>query len=92
MDEITKYALDYGTMGIMAYVFFWLYLRQQKKIDQMHGSQKEEEDKIRDRFKSVIEKYDSERDQLLKERFESLAKLQSEVYNLKEKINKISKD
>ncbi len=92
MDEITKYVLDYGTMGIMAYVFFWLYLRQQKKIDEMHGLQKEEEEKIRDRFKSVIEKYDSERDQLLKERFESLAKLQSEVYNLKEKINKISKD
>ena len=92
MDEITKYALDYGTMGIMAYVFFWLYLRQQKKIDEMHGLQKEEEEKIRDRFKSVIEKYDSERDQLLKERFESLAKLQTEVYNLREKINKISKD
>ena len=92
MDELTKYALDYGTMGIMAYVFFWLYLRQQKKIDDMHSTQKKEEEKIRERFTAVIEKYDLERDQLLKERFESLAKLQTEVYNLKEKINKILRD
>ena len=45
MDELTKYALDYGTMGIMAYVFFWLYLRQQKKIDDMHSTQKKKKKK-----------------------------------------------
>lgn len=83
-SEIAKYALDFGTMGIMAYIFFWLYLRQQKKIDQMIVNQKEEEEKIRSRWKAVIEKYDKEKDELIKERLESLVKLKNEVYNLKE--------
>lgn len=83
-SEIAKYALDFGTMGIMAYIFFWLYLRQQKKIDQMMVNQKEEEEKIRNRWKAVIEKYDKEKDELIKERLESLVKLKNEVYNLKE--------
>ena len=83
-SEIAKYALDFGTMGIMAYIFFWLYLRQQKKIDQMMVNQKEEEEKIRTRWTAVIEKYDKEKDELIKERLESLVKLKNEVYNLKE--------
>ena len=83
-SEIAKYALDFGTMGIMAYIFFWLYLRQQKKIDQMIVNQKEEEEKIRTRWTAVIEKYDKEKDELIKERLESLVKLKNEVYNLKE--------
>ena len=83
-SEIAKYALDFGTMGIMAYIFFWLYLRQQKKIDQMMVNQKEEEEKIRSRWTAVIEKYDKEKDELIKERLESLVKLKNEVYNLKE--------
>ena len=83
-SELLKYALDFGTMGIMAYIFFWLYLRQQKKIDEMLISQKEEEDKIRLRWSQVIEKYDKEKDELMKERLESLVKLKNEVYNLKE--------
>ena len=83
-SEIAKYALDFGTMGIMAYIFFWLYLRQQKKIDQMIVNQKEEEEKIRTRWTAVIDKYDKEKDELIKERLESLVKLKNEVYNLKE--------
>tara|TARA_Y100000114_G_scaffold64308_2_gene58880 strand:- start:2039 stop:2386 length:348 start_codon:yes stop_codon:yes gene_type:complete len=83
-NELLKYALDFGSMGIMAYIFFWLYLRQQKKIDQMMVNQKEEEEKIRSRWTAVIEKYDKEKDELIKERLESLVKLKNEVYNLKE--------
>tara|TARA_R100000655_G_scaffold37880_2_gene72627 strand:+ start:6601 stop:6948 length:348 start_codon:yes stop_codon:yes gene_type:complete len=83
-SELLKYALDFGTMGIMAYIFFWLYLRQQKKIDEMLVNQKEEEDRIRNRWSAVIEKYDKEKDELIKERLESLVKLKNEVYNLKE--------
>ena len=83
-SELLKYALDFGTMGIMAYIFFWLYLRQQKKIDEMLVNQKEEEDRIRNRWSAVIEKYDKEKNELMKERLESLVKLKNEVYNLKE--------
>tara|TARA_Y100000593_G_scaffold23823_2_gene47217 strand:+ start:324 stop:704 length:381 start_codon:yes stop_codon:yes gene_type:complete len=83
-SELLKYALDFGTMGIMAYVFFWLYLRQQKKLEVILKEQKEEEDKIRDRWSAVIEKYDQEKNDLMKERLESLVKLKNEVYNLKE--------
>lgn len=83
-SELFKYALDFGTMGIMAYIFFWLYLKQQKKIDEMMISQKEEEDRIRSRWSAIIEKYDKEKDELMKERLESLVKLKNEVYNLKE--------
>lgn len=83
-NELFKYALDFGTMGIMAYIFFWLYLRQQKKIDEMITQQKEEEEKIRSRFTAVIEKYDTEKESLTKERLESLIKLKCEVANLKE--------
>ena len=50
-NELLKYALDFGTMGIMAYIFFWLYLKQQKKMDQMLISQKEEEDKNRNHIR-----------------------------------------
>ena len=32
----------------------------------------------------MIEKYDKEKDELIKERLESLVKLKNEVYNLKE--------
>lgn len=83
-SDIFKYVLDFGTMGIMAYIFFWLYLRQQKKIDEMLTQQKEEEEKIRSRFTAVIEKYDTEKESLTKERLESLTKLKCEVSNLKE--------
>jgi len=82
-NELLKYALDFGTMGIMAYIFFWLYLRQQKKIDEMIKDQKEEEEKIRSRWSAVIEKYELEKNELIKERLESLVKLKNEVYNLK---------
>jgi hypothetical protein len=84
MDDFLKYALDYGAVGIMAYIFFWLYLKQQKRIDQMLIEQKEEEEKIRNRWTAVIEKYDEEKTNLTKERLESLVKLKNEVYNLKE--------
>ena len=47
-------------------------------------NQKEEEEKIRTRWTAVIEKYDKEKDELIKERLESLVKLKNEVYNLKE--------
>ena len=83
-NELLKYALDFGTMGIMAYIFFWMYLKQQKKIDTMLTQQKEEEEKIRNRFAAVIEKYDAEKESLTKERLTSLIKLKNEVSNLKE--------
>tara|TARA_Y100001938_G_C8047360_1_gene409703 strand:+ start:312 stop:704 length:393 start_codon:yes stop_codon:yes gene_type:complete len=83
-SELLKYALDFGTMGVMAYIFFWLYLRQQKKIDEMITNQKDEEEKIRSRFTAVIEKYDNEKESLTKERLDSLVKLKCEVANLKE--------
>ena len=50
----------------------------------MMVNQKEEEEKIRTRWTAVIEKYDKEKDELIKERLESLVKLKNEVYNLKE--------
>jgi len=50
----------------------------------MMVNQKEEEEKIRSRWTAVIEKYDKEKDELIKERLESLVKLKNEVYNLKE--------
>ena len=87
MEEVLKYTLDFGAVGIMAYIFFSLYIKQQKKLEDMLKLQKEEEDKIRERFKLVIDKYDQEKDQLYKERLESLVKLKNEIYNLKE-LNK----
>ena len=83
-NELLKYTLDFGTMGIMAYVFFWLYLKQQKKLDDMLKDQKEEEEKIRSRWSEVIEKYELEKNELIRERLDSLVKLKNEVYNLKE--------
>ena len=83
-NELLKYALDFGAVGLMAYIFFWLYLRQQKKLDEMLKEQKEEEERIRQRWRAVIEKYEQEKEELLKERLCSLVKLKNEVYNLKE--------
>jgi hypothetical protein len=83
-NELLKYALDFGAVGLMAYIFFWLYLRQQKKLDEMLKEQKEEEERIRQRWRSVIEKYEQEKDDLTQERLGSLVKLKNQVYNLKE--------
>ena len=83
-NELLKYALDFGAVGLMAYIFFWLYLRQQKKLDEMLKEQKEEEERIRQRWRSVIEKYEQEKDELVQERLGSLVKLKNQVYNLKE--------
>lgn len=83
-NELLKYALDFGAVGLMAYIFFWLYLRQQKKLDEMLKEQKEEEERIRQRWRSVIEKYEHEKDELVQERLGSLVKLKNQVYNLKE--------
>ena len=83
-NELLKYALDFGAVGLMAYIFFWLYLRQQKKLDEMLKEQKEEQERIRQRWRSVIEKYEHEKDELVQERLGSLVKLKNQVYNLKE--------
>ncbi len=50
----------------------------------MQKEQREEEEKIRERWSSVIEKYEHEKIELIKERIESLEKLKNEVYNVKE--------
>ena len=86
-NEFLEYALDFGAVGLMAYIFFWLYMKQGKKLEELLSQQKIEEEKIRDRFSVVIEKYDSEKESLMKERLESLVKLKNEIYNLKE-LNK----
>lgn len=83
-NEFLQYALDFGAVGIMAYIFFWLYMKQGKKLEELLSQQKIEEDKIRERFSVVINKYDTEKELLMKERLESLVKLKNEIYNLKE--------
>ena len=68
----------------MAWIFLWLYLKNAKKLDDYRDESKLEEERIRNRFQIVIDKYDTEKEALLKERLDSLVQLKNAIMNLKE--------
>ena len=78
-ESFLKYFLDYGSLGVMAMIFFWMLLKNQKQMEEERDIHKDEQEKIRDRFQSVIEKYDSEKEALFQERLKSLAQLKTEI-------------
>ena len=49
-DGFLKYFLDYGILGVMAWIFLWLYLKNAKKLDDYRDESKFEEERIRNRF------------------------------------------
>tara|TARA_Y100001973_G_scaffold106141_1_gene182324 strand:- start:12910 stop:13257 length:348 start_codon:yes stop_codon:yes gene_type:complete len=78
-ESFFKYFLDYGSLGVMAMIFFWMLLKNQKQLNEEREAHKEEQEKIRDRFQAVIEKYDSEKEALFNERLKSLSQLKTEI-------------
>lgn len=87
-DTIFKYVLDYGSLGIMSGLLFWLYLQNTKQLEKIREQAREDEDKIRDRFAVVIAKYDQERDKFLEEKTQFRTQLVNQLENMERAMNK----
>jgi hypothetical protein len=77
---IIDYLLDYGSLGIMAGIFFWLYLNNKKELIEMRDRNFAEQEKIRTRWRTVIEKYDMEKSEMIEERIGNLNDLKNAMY------------
>mgnify|MGYP003670703187 FL=1 len=81
--SIIEYLLDYGSLGVMAGIFFWLYLNNKKELLESRDRSFEEQEKIRSRWRSVIEKYDLEKSEMIEERMNNLNDLKNAINQLK---------
>lgn len=81
---IIEYLIDYGSLGIMAGIFFWLYLNNKKELTSARSRNFEEQEKIRERFQVVIEKYDLEKTEMINERINNLVDLKNAISDLKQ--------
>ena len=106
-ESILSVMVDYGTLGITCGVLFWLHIQNskrndnlianfQKQVDSLRQSAKEEEGQIRNRWMSVVEKYDMERESMVDERTQLRSNLASqmrdilkELDNLKNKVESL---
>ena len=70
--QVLQMLADFGALGLASGAIFWLYLKMAKRMDAMTDNfqvqlkeQMEDcnrrESEVRDRFMSVVEKYDNER-------------------------------
>ena len=80
---IIDYLLDYGSLGVMAGIFFWLYLNNKKELVESRERNFEEQEKIRSRWRTVIEKYDLEKSEMIEERINNLNDLKNAINQLK---------
>lgn len=81
---IVEYLIDYGSLGIMAGIFFWLYLQNKKELLAARDRNFQEQEKIRERFQAVIEKYDIEKTEMINERINNLVELKNAINDLKQ--------
>ena len=87
-ESIFKYVLDYGGLGVMSGLLFWLYLQNTKQLEKIRQQAREDEEKIRDRFALVISKYDQEREKFLDEKTLFRTQLSNQIDNLEKTIGK----
>ena len=80
---IIDYLLDYGSLCVMAGIFFWLYLNNKKELVESRERNFEEQEKIRTRWRTVIEKYDVEKSEMIEERINNLTDLKNAINQLK---------
>jgi uncharacterized membrane protein YgaE (UPF0421/DUF939 family) len=80
---IIDYLLDYGSLGVMAGIFFWLYLNNKKELLESRDRNFEEQEKIRSRWRTVIDKYDVEKSEMIEERINNLNDLKNAINQLK---------
>ena len=81
--SIMEYLLDYGSLGIMAGIFFWLYLQNKKELLATREKSFEEQEKIRSRWRQVIEKLDGEKSEMIEERVNNLLTIKNAITELK---------
>ena len=81
--SIMEYLLDYGSLGIMAGIFLWLYLQNKKELLATREKSFEEQEKIRSRWRQVIEKLDGEKSEMIEERVNNLLTIKNAITELK---------
>lgn len=96
LDILTMLA-DYGSIGILAAVL-WYQNREQSKerravttafqeqLDRIREQSKEDQQELRDRYMSVIEKYDSERSLFFEERTALRSNLAAQIRDVEQSI------
>tara|TARA_R100000664_G_scaffold31376_1_gene44931 strand:+ start:164 stop:556 length:393 start_codon:yes stop_codon:yes gene_type:complete len=96
-ESLFKALLDYGSLGLMCGFLLWLHVQNQKRNDSLSArfqeqlekirtSAKEDEDRVRDRFMSVIEKYDTEKESFFQERTQLRSNLSGQLSSLEGKV------
>ena len=99
-ESIFKALLDYGSLGLMCAFLLWLHVQNQKRNDKLSTQfqeqlekirigAKEDEDRVRDRFMSVIEKYDTEKETFFNERTQLRSNLASQLSSIEGKMDAI---
>jgi len=97
-ESLFKALLDYGSLGLMCGFLLWLHVQNQKRNDSLSArfqeqlekirtSAKEDEDRVRDRFMSVIEKYDTEKESFFQERTQLRSNLSGQLASLEGKVD-----
>lgn len=97
-QSIFQVLIDYGSLGIMCGFLFWLHIQNQKRndllsdrfqeqLEKMRLASKEDEEKIRDRFAVVVEKYDTERSIFFEERTQIRSNLSTQIKSLQQQAN-----
>ena len=91
--EILSALMDFGALGLAAGAIFWLYIRannrQEEMITSFQAQLKEQVDEcnrreaaVRDRYDSVVRKYDEERLEMLQKLSNKLDALEKDVADL----------
>lgn len=99
-ESILSVMVDYGTLGITCGVLFWLHIQNskrndnlianfQKQVDSLRQSAKEEETQIRNRWMSVVEKYDMERESMVDERTQLRSNLASQMRDILKELDNL---
>jgi len=97
-ESLFKALLDYGSLGLMCGFLLWLHVQNQKRndslstrfqeqLEKIRTSAKEDEDRVRDRFMSVIEKYDTEKESFFQERTQLRSNLSGQLASLEGKVD-----
>jgi archaellum component FlaC len=87
-ESIFKYLLDYGSLGITAGLLFWLYLHSMKQVTEIRGQSREDLEMLRDRYETVISKYDQDKDLFFSERHKMHNQIVMKIESIEKNIEK----
>lgn len=89
-ENIFKYVLDYGSLGVMSALLFWLYRQAQIQMEKIREQSREDIEVIRKRYDEVVSKYDQERQRFFDERTQHNIQLVAQHEKILERIQDLA--